>query len=160
MWIRSYGVPCHAWCSVFFIKVANSQGSFICLDENITNKTCMDIARFMVRVSDSFILPDVLSVEIDGMDYLMVLREDSFGPVKIVNTRKPSEDSNINISDSSSSEDSWSFIGNEEEGEKETNGVEALPVGFSLGDSGNKYNSVTQKVLEKHAILLKTSRKK
>lgn len=87
MRIRCYGVRCHVWCSEFFVKIANLLGTFVCLDENTTNKSCMDIARFMVRVKDSFILPEVLKAVIEVKDFVMVLREDSFGPLRISKTK-------------------------------------------------------------------------
>lgn len=34
MWIRVYGIPCHGWNSEFFVALANSFGSFVCLDDN------------------------------------------------------------------------------------------------------------------------------
>ncbi|XP_058766204.1 uncharacterized protein LOC131639756 [Vicia villosa] len=42
-WIRINGIPCHPWCAEFFMMLANSFGSFICLDENTANKSCLDI---------------------------------------------------------------------------------------------------------------------
>ncbi|XP_058726434.1 uncharacterized protein LOC131597779 [Vicia villosa] len=57
VWFRIYGVPCHAWNAEFFVKLANSIGSFVCIDENTANKACMDIARVMMRVRESFNLP-------------------------------------------------------------------------------------------------------
>lgn len=59
-WIRVYREPCHAWCYEFFVSLTNSMGTFICIDENTTNKTCMDIAMIMVRVSSAFVVPQNL----------------------------------------------------------------------------------------------------
>lgn len=33
MWVRAYDISCLGWCSEFFVSLANSFGSFICLDE-------------------------------------------------------------------------------------------------------------------------------
>lgn len=103
MWIYLYGVSCHAWYSDLFVCVANSLGSFVCLDENTTIKTCMDIARIMIRVSASFTLKDEYLEDIDGKEFRLVIREDSYGPMRNVSSKK--EMCNIS-SINSNSEDS------------------------------------------------------
>lgn len=57
--------------------LANSFGSLFCLDDNTTNKLCLDIARVMDRVSSSFKLVERCKVEIDDMVFWLTLREDS-----------------------------------------------------------------------------------
>lgn len=66
VWIRAYGVPVHAWSAKFFVKLVDSLGSFICLDESTSKGTNLDIARFMVRVPLSFRLSDNFCIQIDG----------------------------------------------------------------------------------------------
>ncbi|XP_058763296.1 uncharacterized protein LOC131636700 [Vicia villosa] len=83
VWIRVYGVPCHAWSNDFFVSLANRLGVFICLDENTMTGCNMDIARLMVRVDSRFILPETLKVVIDDVPFTLNLREDSFGPLRI-----------------------------------------------------------------------------
>ncbi|XP_058765713.1 uncharacterized protein LOC131639233 [Vicia villosa] len=83
MWIRIYGVPCHAWCSEFFESVANKLGSFVCLDENTMTGNSMDIARCLVRVNATFILPEIVQIVIDGKSFVLNLREDTYGPLRI-----------------------------------------------------------------------------
>lgn len=66
--------------------LANSIGSFFFLDDNTSNKACLDISRVMVRVSSSFKLVERLKVEIDGMDFWLTLKEDSWGPLRLSST--------------------------------------------------------------------------
>lgn len=76
-------MPCHAWCYDFFVSLANSMGSFICLDESSANKSCMDIARIMVRVPANFLLMKDMKVTIYGVEFRFMFREDLYGPVRI-----------------------------------------------------------------------------
>lgn len=105
------GVPCHAWNSDFFVCMQNSLDSFVCLGENTTNKACMDIARIIIRVPASFTLKDEYYVDIDGKDFRLVIREDSYGTVSIERTKKE----NFNKSSIHTSlKDSWSNFGEED----------------------------------------------
>lgn len=47
----------------------------------------MDIARLMIRVPFSFILKEIMKVAINGVEYTLVLREDSYRPVRLVNKK-------------------------------------------------------------------------
>lgn len=49
----------------FFVRLANFLGSFVCIDENTANGTCMDIARVMMKIPVGFSLRDNLKVGID-----------------------------------------------------------------------------------------------
>ncbi|XP_058774299.1 uncharacterized protein LOC131648567 [Vicia villosa] len=84
MWVRLYGVPCHAWCSEFFEKIANLLGNFVCVDENTSAAANLDIARVMVRVPFNFVLKEQLVVSVDGEIFSLVLREDTYGPVRLL----------------------------------------------------------------------------
>ncbi|XP_058784074.1 uncharacterized protein LOC131658840 [Vicia villosa] len=91
VWIRVYGVPCHAWSNDFFVSLANRLGEFICLDDNTMSGSNMDIARFMIRVDSRFNLPESLKVAIDGVLFNLNLREDSYGPLRINAQRVPAQ---------------------------------------------------------------------
>ncbi|XP_058741851.1 uncharacterized protein LOC131614255 [Vicia villosa] len=131
LWIRIYGVPCRAWNLDLFVSLANTFGSFICLDENTANKTCLDIARVMVRVSATFILAESLKVEVDGVEFRLSFREDSWGPLRLSRT---TNDAKSIQTDESSSEDYALGFGGELEEVKffKTNTV--LSDGFSTKD--------------------------
>lgn len=83
VWVRVHRVPCDAWCIEFFEHIANSLGTNICVDENTLTGYNMDIAILIVRVPFSFSLKEQLVVAIDGVFYLLVLRKDSYGLVRI-----------------------------------------------------------------------------
>ncbi|XP_058734163.1 uncharacterized protein LOC131605882 [Vicia villosa] len=44
-WFRIYGLPAHAWCSDFFVALAQSWGRFICVDEDTAKREVLDVAR-------------------------------------------------------------------------------------------------------------------
>ncbi|XP_058742698.1 uncharacterized protein LOC131615243 [Vicia villosa] len=86
MWVRVYGIPCHACCFEFFESVANMLGTYICVDENTMSGDNMDIARILIRVPSSFSLKDHVEVNVDGDVFQLVLHEDTYGPVRLVAT--------------------------------------------------------------------------
>lgn len=88
IWIRIYDVPSIAWFSYFFVRLANSLGSFICLDEYTTLKSCLDIARIMIRVPMLFALKESMKVEVDRKVFNLVIREDSFGHMRLAKSQK------------------------------------------------------------------------
>lgn len=51
MWIKVFGVPCHAWNMDFFVNLANNLGSYICVDENTSSGKRNDTAWVLIRVS-------------------------------------------------------------------------------------------------------------
>lgn len=114
-WVKVHGVPFHAWCFEFFEYLANSMGNFICVDENTTLGANMDIGRFLLRVPFGFNLKEQSFVIVDGSCFNLILREDSYGPVRIANNKGalliPSS------SASSDSEDSWSLPENSSDSE-------------------------------------------
>lgn len=145
IWIRIYGVPCQTRCSDLFVSLENSLGSFICLDENTTNKSCMDITRMMIKVSATFSPNEEYLVNIDGMIFSLIIREDSYGPMRIVRLK---EENNNNFSTHSSSEDSWSNFGEDDiEGEEEKLEEEelVLPDGAASGKPRFKDTNVRLK---------------
>ncbi|XP_058739160.1 uncharacterized protein LOC131611050 [Vicia villosa] len=98
MWVRLHGVPCHAWCSEFFEKVANLLGNFICVDDNTSAVINLDIARIMMKVPFNFVLKEQMVVTIDGEVFHLVLREDTFGPVRILEKKLEASNGDSNSS--------------------------------------------------------------
>lgn len=84
MWVRLLGVPCHAWSVEFFMIVASVLGICVCVDDDTKAGRSMDIARVLIRVPIDFSLPSVLNISIDETKFLLMLREDTFGPARII----------------------------------------------------------------------------
>lgn len=85
----------------FFVGFANRLGSYVCLDENTQKGSCKDIARIMIRVPIDFKLKENMKVVIDEVTFFLVLREDSYGHVRLMIVNK-----SVKSSISSSSLDS------------------------------------------------------
>ncbi|XP_058726177.1 uncharacterized protein LOC131597499 [Vicia villosa] len=83
-WIHVHGIPCHAWCFEFFGKIANYIGTFVSVDENTMKGSNRDITRFMVRVPVNFVLKERIIIDIDGVEFDLVMREDLYGAMKYV----------------------------------------------------------------------------
>lgn len=49
VWIRVFGVPLHAWDADFFVALVKVFGTFVCIDENTSNRESLDIARIMLK---------------------------------------------------------------------------------------------------------------
>lgn len=81
--VAFYGIPCHTWCFDFFVSLSNSLGSFVCLDENTVSDANMDISRMIVRVPVDFNMKDSMWVMIDGVDFTILMREDSYDPLRL-----------------------------------------------------------------------------
>lgn len=86
-WIRVHGVPCNAWNIDFFVRIANTMGKFIIMDENFTADGNMDLARILVRVPLSFFLKERVLVVIDDDVFELSFREDALGPFRVVNKK-------------------------------------------------------------------------
>lgn len=87
----------------------------------------------MIKVSVSFCLKEEDSANLDGKVFILIIREYSYGPMRIVRSK---EVNNTNKSNCSSSEDSWPFFGeDDDEGEQKESKDEALvlPNGPSCG---------------------------
>ncbi|XP_058763424.1 uncharacterized protein LOC131636852 [Vicia villosa] len=78
-WISVYGVPIHAWNAEFFTAVANSLGTFICLDESTAEGSNFDTARMMVRVKLNHELASRMEVRIDEKIFVPTKKEDAVG---------------------------------------------------------------------------------
>lgn len=102
-WFRFYGIPCHPWCSNFCVLLANSVVVFVCVDEIKPAGSSMDIARIMVRILVDFTMMDTVQVLIDGEVFNLIMREDSYGPIRIRKDPKAAS----KASSSSSSVESW-----------------------------------------------------
>ncbi|XP_058783878.1 uncharacterized protein LOC131658623 [Vicia villosa] len=88
-WISVYDVPIHAWNAEFFMVVANSLGTFICLDESTAEGSNYDTARMMVRVKLTHELATKMEVLIDEKIFVLALKEDAVGLMRSLSgTRK------------------------------------------------------------------------
>lgn len=74
------------------MNLASSFGTFICLNENSANRSCMDITRIMVRVPSNFNMIENIKYEINGTEFQLIIREDSMGPLRI---SKKAKDDNL-----------------------------------------------------------------
>ncbi|XP_058747128.1 uncharacterized protein LOC131620126 [Vicia villosa] len=117
IWIRLYGVPSMTWNFDFFVGLGNKIGKFICVDENTSSRSCMDIARIMITVPLLFHLEDFVNVVIDGKEYSLVVREDSFGPLRISSAQKENNRKDLETS-SSEFEDENNLASGKSEGEE------------------------------------------
>lgn len=149
MWIHIYGVQCHVWYSNFFVFLVNSFGSFICLDENMTNKSYIDIARVMVRVPTSFTLVEDINVVVDSVEFRVVLREDYF---RLMQITKVSPICNNISTELSSSEESWSNHGGDMESKEFSNGGKFLSEGYSTQVSSNAESRATKNKKGKNIV--------
>ncbi|XP_058759866.1 uncharacterized protein LOC131633166 [Vicia villosa] len=117
LWIRVYGIPCHAWSYDFFELIAKSLGNYICVDEETMLGSKMDIARILIKAPFVFALNEHMEVNIDGLMYQLILREDTYGPSSIVAQKvdlKKSQSSS-SFSGDSGSDDAEGFCGEEDE---------------------------------------------
>lgn len=73
------------------------------MDENTLSKCNMDIARLMIRVPCSFQLKEHMEMDIDGEEYLFVLREETYDHVRIVRQKSSSKRSSPSSSNSGES---------------------------------------------------------
>lgn len=76
-WFRVYGIPAHAWNTEFFALLANSLGTFICLDDNFVFAMNMNVSRIRVRVPFSSNEAESLRVAIDDKTYKLFLKEEA-----------------------------------------------------------------------------------
>lgn len=157
-WLHFYGIPYHAWCSDLFVYLENLLGAFVCIDKNTASEANVDIARIMVRVPVDFIMKDSVLVLVDGVEFTILMREGSYGPLRLW------KDSNVatKASSLSSSKESWgnsdralgekkndnssegAFSAHEEEFSNKDSGVALVPV---LGE-GEESNSLSNSFSE------------
>ncbi|CAI8586077.1 unnamed protein product [Vicia faba] len=67
-------------------------GSYLCSDVNILKSSSMDLTRVMVRVACDFILKESIEAKVDNVMYTLILREDTFVPLRIVSNSRVSKD--------------------------------------------------------------------
>lgn len=77
VWLRFYGILVHIWNSEFFVSLAGSSGTFICIDENTAKGDVFDVARIMVKVHIPFKTPNFFSTKIDKKVFKLFVREDA-----------------------------------------------------------------------------------
>lgn len=94
IWIHIYVVPSVVWNSDFFVSLENSLGSFICLDDITTSMT----SQHLIKVSMIFVLEEKMKVSVDGEEFSLVMREYSFGPLRITKKHKAEEHKEVDIS--------------------------------------------------------------
>ncbi|KAI5413648.1 hypothetical protein KIW84_057994 [Lathyrus oleraceus] len=82
-WIRCFGIPCHAWNTDLFQFLAKMVGSFICANENTMKNECMDVARFLVKMSCAIVTNETFYVCINGKSFRIKMIEDSRTPICI-----------------------------------------------------------------------------
>lgn len=117
-WLRFYVIPCHAWCPKFFVSLVDSLGTFVCVHENTARGDILDIARIIVRVPAPFSMKDSLLVSIDGVEFTILMREDSYGLFRLWKE----SDVATKADSSSSSKESWGKS-DEAMGEMENDGI-------------------------------------
>lgn len=112
--LRSFGVPCQAWSVYFFVTLPNTLGSYICVKENTFSGKKLYVARVLIRIPLNFCLKERITLVIDGESFGIRLREDSFGPLRIINKQYASTRNNVS---SYNFEDSWSISEGSSNGE-------------------------------------------
>lgn len=85
--------------------LGNKIRKFICVNENTTSRSCMDIARILIRVPLLFHLEEYVNVVIDGKELSMVVRGDFFGPLRISKALKEINRKEMETSSSESHDD-------------------------------------------------------
>lgn len=85
VWVIVYGIPVIAWYSKFFVSLAEEWGTFLCIDEKTAEGKVLDVARPMIKIPLLCCIPKYFSVNINGDEFKLVVREDNpryfnFGP--------------------------------------------------------------------------------
>lgn len=73
VWLRFYGVPAVAWCSEFFMLLANQVSSFISVDELTAYGNAMDVARIQVCMGFNMVIQNTVELFIDGKRHQLVV---------------------------------------------------------------------------------------
>ena len=66
VWVILEEVPLQVWHAKFFESLGNSWGNFVRLDASTINRSRLDAARMLVRVSSSLNIPSSVSVVVRG----------------------------------------------------------------------------------------------
>lgn len=128
-WLRCYGIPVHAWNSLFFSKLTACVGEFVCADENTEKRRSLDVARLMVRTQSAELINRVINVRINNVPFSIKIAEDWSGPLQ---WRNKDSSGTLMKEYSSSSEDDFpdqlhsgagSDHGEDEVGEDELNAL-------------------------------------
>lgn len=101
VWLCIYGISTHTWSSDFFVGLADSLGSFVCIDKPMSKGDFLDLARILVKVSTSFVVPVAYQAIIDDKVFPLILREDNFAAYRL----GPSYAKSVKSAASSESED-------------------------------------------------------
>lgn len=64
IWIKCYGVPCHAWSEDFFEKLGLTYDVFMYVDEHTKDKDRLDVGRFVIKTTHHTVINEVVKVKI------------------------------------------------------------------------------------------------
>ncbi|XP_058746360.1 uncharacterized protein LOC131619263 [Vicia villosa] len=93
--IRVFGIPCFAWNNDFLMSLANSLGTFICLDSRTSEGSYFEFARITLKVKFDFASQQSVLIDIDGVPFTLLVLEElechSFPSVSIASSNSNSE---------------------------------------------------------------------
>lgn len=76
IWIKCYGVPCHAWSEDFFEKLGLAYGAFMYTNEHIKDKEHLDIGKFVMKTTHNTVINEVVKVKInDNIFHIKLVKE-------------------------------------------------------------------------------------
>ncbi|RZC16370.1 Histone acetyltransferase of the MYST family 2 [Glycine soja] len=75
-WLRIWGVPLMAWDADTFASIVSICGELVELDGVTEERLRVDIVRVLVRTSEKSLIERTMSVLVDGVQYLLDLREE------------------------------------------------------------------------------------
>lgn len=82
-WIRCYEVPCHTWPHKFFEFITFFMVVYVCLDEETSKQSKMDVVRILVRTKYILVLNETFKVEINKDVFKVMIIENSQGLMRI-----------------------------------------------------------------------------
>lgn len=78
-WIKCFGVPCHAWTTIFFEEISKTVGHYICSDDSTSRLDFLDVASFMIRTRCVIVINEALVVKINDNMFIIKMVEDFHG---------------------------------------------------------------------------------
>ncbi|XP_058750760.1 uncharacterized protein LOC131623755 [Vicia villosa] len=160
VWLRIWGVPCHAWGDSCFSLLTESIGVFIKSDERTNLKSRMDEARVCIRTKSMERVEEVISLTIDGMCFDIRLMEDYHSCFGTVATKRflgesdseasLSEEDNLNGDEADGVDQNRSVEEDDLEEDEGSVGKrhrnKSNPLGVSLVETNEKVNSQASNV--------------
>lgn len=116
MWLRCYGVPCHAWYIPFFEFLSSMVGKYICCEESTCDQSRMDVASVMVRTNIGMLINESFNVNINNVLFRIRMVEDTQGLSRVA--RHLDEDKGQGSHMSSSNDDEGLLVWNENDNNK------------------------------------------